>query len=73
MSCPYCQETQYPTKKSMQKFLSFSLIIFLPLFIPAFFDVPLAVSLSLTLILGTVVILFYPFFVELSDEKEDII
>src|SRR5699024_9941211 len=70
MSCPCCEEKQYQSKKSKTKVPFLSLIILLPLLIRAFFDVPGAVLLSLIPVLAIIIILIYPFLIELSSREE---
>jgi len=70
MSCPYCEEKQYQSKKSKVKAPFLSLLILLPFLIQAFFDVSGAVLLSLIPVLAVIIFLLYPFLVELSNKEE---
>lgn len=68
--CPYCGEKQYQTQRSKTKGGFSIVIVLLPLFIQNFFDIPEAVLFCLFPVLLIVVILLYPFLVELSSEEE---
>ena len=70
MSCPYCEEKQYQSKKSKARAPFLSLIILLPLLIQAFFDVSGVILLSLIPLLAIIILLLYPFLVELSNKEE---
>ena len=70
MTCPYCGEKQYQTKRSKTKAPFLSLIVLLPLLIQAFFDVPVAILLSLIPALAVITFLLYPFLVEVSNKEE---
>jgi len=70
MSCPYCGEKLYQTQKSKTKASLFSLIILIPLLIQAIFQVPGIILLSLIPIIGVIIFLLYPFWVELSCKEE---
>lgn len=70
LTCPYCGEKQYQTQKSKTKAAFLTPIVLLPLLIQIFFDVPGAVLLGLIPVLAVIVILLYPFLVELSCKEE---
>lgn len=71
MACPYCGETQYQTQKSKMKIGFLTPIVLLPPpLIQIFFDTPETVLLSLFPILFVIVLLLYPFLVELSSREE---
>lgn len=70
MICPYCEEKQYQTQKSKVKIGFLTPIILLPLLIQIFFDIPSAILLSLFPVLFVIVLLIYPFLVELSNKEE---
>ena len=70
MTCPYCEEKQYQTKKSKVKTGMLTPIVLFPLIIRIFFNVPEAILLNLYLILFILVIFLYPFLVKLSSKEE---
>jgi len=70
MTCPYCGEKQYQTKKSNIKIGFLTPIVLLPLLIQIFFDVPVAILFSLFPVLFIVVMLLFPFLVELSSRED---
>lgn len=70
MTCPYCGEKQYQTQKSKTKIGFLTTIVLLPLLLQPFFDIPGAFLLSLFPILAVIVILLYPFLIELSSREE---
>lgn len=70
MTCPYCGEKQYQTQKSKTKIGFLTTIVLLPLLLQPFFDIPGAFLLSLFPILAVIVILLYPFLIELSSKEE---
>src|SRR5699024_12051592 len=61
ISCPYCKEKQYVSKKSIKNQSFLRLIILLPLLMQPFFDLPGAVFLSLFPVLSVIVFLLNPF------------
>ncbi len=68
--CPYCGEKQYQTQKSKTKIGFLTAIVLLPLLLQVFFDIPGAFLLSLFPFLVGIVIILYPFLVELSSREE---
>ncbi|WP_019415521.1 TIGR04104 family putative zinc finger protein [Paenisporosarcina sp. TG20] len=70
MTCPFCEEEQYQTQKSKMKIGFLTPIVLLPLLIQIFFDIPDAILLSLFPVLVVIVLLSYPFLVELSNREE---
>ncbi|MEC5425287.1 hypothetical protein QGM71_17525 [Virgibacillus sp. C22-A2] len=70
MTCPYCGEEQYQTQKSKMKNSSLNLIILLPLLISIFFSIPGVILLSVFPVLFLLVMLLYPFLVEISSKEE---
>ena len=70
MSCPYCGEKQYQSKRSKTTAPFLGLIVLLPLLIQSFFDVPVVILLSLIPLLAVIVFILYPFLIELSSEEE---
>lgn len=73
MTCPYCNETQFQTRKSNTKGSILTGIIFLILsFIHNIFNLPVAGLFSLFLIFLVMIIVLYPFIVDLSSKKEKI-
>ena len=70
MSCPWCGEIQYQSKKSRKKAPFLSLIVLLPLLLNLFFDMPSAILLSLIPLLAIIVFIIYPFFIDLSSTEE---
>lgn len=70
MICPYCGEKQFQTQKSKGKIAMLTPIVLLPLLIQIFFDVPGVILFSLFPILFVLVIVLYPFFVDLSSEEK---
>lgn len=73
MNCPYCEETQYQTKKSKVKISFLTPIVLLPLLIQVFFNIPDAILLSLFPVLLVIVLILYPLLIELSNSEEYII
>ncbi|MYL63449.1 hypothetical protein GLW07_08795 [Bacillus hwajinpoensis] len=72
MTCPYCRENQYQTKKSKTRIGFLSTIVLLPLLLQIFVEVPGSFLLSLYPILGIIVILLYPFLIKISSSEEHI-
>ncbi|MFB4168241.1 TIGR04104 family putative zinc finger protein [Virgibacillus sp. JSM 102003] len=72
MTCPYCEEKQYQTKKSRMKSSLLNAIILLPLLINIFFDIPGVFLLGLFPVVFLIVMSLYPFIVELSSREEHI-
>src|SRR5699024_8721883 len=70
ISCPYCKEKQYVSKKSIKNQSFLRSTILLPLLMLPFFDLPGAVFLSLFPVLAVIVFLLNPFLVELSNQNE---
>src|SRR5699024_3379408 len=70
ISCPYCKEKQYVSKKSIKNQFFLRLIILFPLLMQPFFDLPGAVFLSLFPVFTVIVFLFNPLLVELSSKGE---
>ena len=70
MSCPYCGEKQYQSKKSKKIVPFLGLIVLFPLLIQAYFDVSAIILLSLTPLLAVLIFIIYPFFIELSSKEE---
>lgn len=66
MICPYCGEKQYHTTKSRGKSFLFNSIILLPLLLNIFFDIPGFIILSLFPILFVLMMVVYPFILEIS-------
>ena len=67
MTCPYCEKKQFQTLRSKVKIAMLNMTISLPLIIQAFFDVPKAILISLIPALSILIILIYPFLVELRN------
>ncbi len=70
MTCPYCGEKQYQSKKSKAIAPFLGLIILLPLLIQFFIDLPIVITLSLIPILAGIIFVIYPFAMKLSNEEE---
>lgn len=70
MTCPYCGEIQYQTMKSKGKSFFFNSIVLLPLLLNIFFDIPGVIILSLFPILFILMMLIFPFFVEISNRDQ---
>ena len=70
MICPYCEKKQYQTQKSRTKIGFLTAVVLFPLLLQIFFDISGAVLLSLFPILAIIVILLYPFLIELSSKEE---
>ena len=73
MTCPHCKEKQYQTKKSRVKISILTSIVLLPLLIQNFYEIPNAILLSLFPVLLVIVLILYPFLVELSNREKYII
>ncbi len=67
MTCPYCGETQYITQKSKMKNSFPTMLVLSPLLLNIFFDIPGVILLSLFPVLFIIVLLIYPFLVEISN------
>lgn len=72
MTCPYCEEKQYQTQKSKGKISMLTPIVLLPLIIQMFFEVPAVILLSLFPVLFVLVMIFYPFLVNISSIEKHI-
>ena len=71
MVFPYCGEKQYQTHKSKIKGGIFTgVLVFLILLIPNLFDISVAGILGLLPILLTIILLIYPYLVDLSCTEE---
>lgn len=70
MNCPYCGEKQYQTNKSRMKIAFLQTIILMPLLIQAFFDISGVILVSLLPILFVIIMILYPFLVEISSKEE---
>ncbi|WP_373893183.1 TIGR04104 family putative zinc finger protein [Virgibacillus sp. CBA3643] len=71
MICPYCGEKQYQTQKSKNKGgLLTGIVVFLMLLIANLFDMPLAGTLGLLPVLIAIILLIYPYLVELSSTEK---
>lgn len=69
MTCPYCGEKQFQTQKSKAKIGILTPIVLIPLLLQIFIDIPGVILFSLFPVLGVLVILLYPFLVELSNRE----
>lgn len=67
MTCPCCGKKQYQTMRSKVKIAILNLIIYLPLLMQAFLDVSKTLLISLIPALGILVILIFPYLVELRN------
>lgn|SRR5690554_3747491 len=70
VTCPYCGEKQYQTQKSKMKIGFLTAIVLLPALIQIFFEVPGAFLLGLVPVLFIIVMVLYPFLVNLSSREE---
>lgn len=70
IKCPYCGKTQYQTQKSKMKISLLTIFILLPLLINLIFNVSAVFLLSSYLILFILIMILYPFIVELSNTEE---
>ncbi|WP_234028481.1 hypothetical protein [Lentibacillus sp. Marseille-P4043] len=71
MICPYCGEKQYQTQKSKMKggFLT-GIVVFLMVWIPNLFDISVAGTLGFLPVLIAIILIIYPYLVELSSTEE---
>ncbi|TFJ91249.1 TIGR04104 family putative zinc finger protein [Lentibacillus salicampi] len=71
MVCPYCEKKQYQTQKSKTKggFLT-GIVVFLMIMIPNFLNLSLAGTLGLLPVLIAIILLIYPYLVELSCKEK---
>jgi len=71
MTCPYCKVKQYQSQKSKTKGTIFTcIVIFLLFFMQYIFPLSIIGVLSLWVILFAVIMLVYPYLVELSSREE---
>lgn len=70
LKCPYCGERQYQTLKSKKKMAFHTPIVLFPLLLQIFFDIPRVIVFSLFFILFWIVMLTYPFLVEVKSKEE---
>ncbi|RLL46459.1 hypothetical protein D8M04_04430 [Oceanobacillus piezotolerans] len=70
LKCPYCESKQYPTKKSRNKVLLFSMIPLIFILFMNVFAVSWIITIPFTLIILFAVLAIQPFFIELSSEEE---
>lgn len=73
MTCPYCGEKQYQTRKSKRKATILSVSGALPLLLNILFDIPSIILLSMFPVLFLVLISLTPFLIQLSDKEEHMI
>jgi len=69
-TCPFCVEKQYQTQQSKTKVALLTPIGLLPLPIQLFFDVPGLALLILFPVLAVILLLIYPFFIEISSKEQ---
>lgn len=72
MICPYCGAKQYMTKRARNRSLAFNFIPPLFILLPLLFDVSLWITISFIVGSGLLILCFYPFMIELSNEEETI-
>lgn len=71
MICPYCGKKQFQTQKSKIKGgLLTGIVVFLMSLIPNLFDMSLASTLGLLPVLIAIILLIYPYLVELRSTEE---
>ncbi|WP_438314840.1 TIGR04104 family putative zinc finger protein [Sporosarcina sp. FA9] len=70
LTCPYCKEKQFQTLKSKKKMAFLTPTVLLPLLLQIFFDIPRVIVFSLYFILFCIVMISYPFLVEVKSKEE---
>ena len=70
MTCPYCEENQYQTKRSRTKCAFINLIILLPMLLNIFLHLSPVLLFGSFIILALVIFLLTPLLIELSNKEE---
>lgn len=70
MTCPFCKQKQYQTRRSKRKAASINMLSLVPLLLNLLFDIPTVLILSLFPILFLFLISINPFLIQLSNEEE---
>src|SRR5690625_1924747 len=67
--CPNCKKRQYPSRRAQRRYLKYTLLI--PFcFLLLLTGIPKIYTLTIFIIVAIIVLLIYPFTLELSKEEE---
>jgi len=73
LKCPYCGSKQYESASSRKKGCLFIPFVLLPLPINIWLELSISITIVITVVFALIIFCLYPFFLELSNDKEPII